>query len=72
MFVPATVRSPEVGWFDVDPTNDQIPPQRHVTVGWGRDYGDVAPVRGVVIGPPTTQRLDVAVDVTRLADLPPD
>ena len=38
----------------------------HVTVAWGRDYGDVAPVRGVVIGPPATQQLTVAVDVTRL------
>ena len=67
-----SIWSPEVGWFDVDPTNNQIPPQRHVTVGWGRDYSDIAPVRGVVIGPSTTQVLDVAVDVTRLADQPPD
>ena len=34
-----------------DPTNDQVPPLNHVTVGWGHDYGDVAPVRGVVIAP---------------------
>jgi len=54
------------GWLDVDPTNDQVPPTRHVTVGWGRDYADVAPVRGVVLGPGSNQRMDVAVDVTRL------
>ncbi len=58
--------SPATGWFDLDPTNDQMPPERHVTVGWGRDYHDVAPVRGVVIGPPTTQQLVVGVDVTRI------
>ena len=55
-----------VGWVDFDPTNDHLPADRHVTVAWGRDYGDVAPVRGVVIGPPASQRLTVAVDVTRL------
>ena len=51
------------GWLDVDPTNNQMPPQRHVTVAWGRDYDDVAPVRGVVIGPPGGQTLTVSVDV---------
>ena len=39
------------------------PAPRHVTVAWGRDYADVAPVRGVVFGPATTQELAVAVDV---------
>lgn len=57
---------PDAGWFDIDPTNDQAPPNRHVTVGWGRDYADVAPVRGVVIGPSANQAMDVAVDVARL------
>ncbi len=54
------------GWLDLDPTNHQVPPTRHVTVGWGRDYADVAPVRGVVLGPSSNQLMDVAVDVTRL------
>lgn len=54
------------GWLDFDPTNDQMPPLRHPTVGWGRDYDDVAPVRGVVIGPSGTQSLWVAVDVAAL------
>ncbi len=53
-------------WFDLDPTNDQFPPNRHVTVGWGRDYADVAPLRGVVIGTSSHQRLDVSVDIHRL------
>ena len=54
-----------IGWLEFDPTNDQIPPRNHVTVGWGRDYGDVAPVRGVVISSGGSQELSVAVDVTR-------
>ena len=62
MFVPG------YGWLDADPTNDQVPPHRHVTVAWGRDYGDVTPVRGVVFGPAVDQTLDVAVDVERVAD----
>lgn len=61
------VWAPEVGWFDVDPTNDQMPPRRHVTCAWGRDYTDVAPVRGVVIGPAAPQSLTVGVDVLALA-----
>lgn len=56
---------PEIGWVDVDPTNDHVPTRRHVTVAWGRDYGDVAPARGVVIGPTAAQRLAVSVDVER-------
>lgn len=58
------VWDPVLGWFDVDPTNDQLPPRRHVTCAWGRDYFDVAPVRGVVIGPSAAQTLRVGVDVT--------
>ncbi len=57
---------PDHGWLDIDPTNGIIAPDRHVTVGWGRDYADVAPVRGVVIGPSSTQELAVSVDVRRL------
>jgi transglutaminase-like putative cysteine protease len=57
---------PDLGWLEFDPTNDQIPPRNHVTVGWGRDYGDVAPVRGVVISSGGGQELHVAVDVTRV------
>ena len=63
-----SVYIPGWGWLDVDPTNDQAPPMSHVTVGWGRDYADVAPVRGVVFGSPATQELSVAVEVTRLGE----
>jgi transglutaminase-like putative cysteine protease len=61
-----SVWSPVHGWMDVDPTNDQMPPRRHVTVAWGRDYFDVTPVRGVVLGPASTQELDVGVDVVAI------
>ena len=57
---------PGYGWLDIDPTNDQVPTSRHVTVAWGRDYRDVAPVRGVVIGPSAAQTLEVSVDVQRV------
>jgi len=55
-------------WLDLDPTNDQIPPQRHIVTAYGRDYLDVAPVQGVVIGPMASQTLEVAVDVNALPD----
>jgi transglutaminase-like putative cysteine protease len=53
---------PNYGWLDLDPTNDCIPNQNHVTVGWARDYGDIGPVRGVVVGG-HQHSLKVAVDV---------
>ena len=42
---------PGAGWLELDPTNDLVNPTRHITVAWGRDYSDVAPMRGVVFGP---------------------
>ena len=41
---------PGLGWLDLDPTNDQMVDGKHVTLAWGRDYSDVAPVNGVTIG----------------------
>jgi transglutaminase-like putative cysteine protease len=61
-----SVWTPHRGWVDFDPTNDHLPTHRHVTVAWGRDYADVTPIRGVVLGPATDQRLEVAVDVVAL------
>jgi transglutaminase-like putative cysteine protease len=57
--------APGHGWFDFDPTNDQIPPKQHITTAWGRDYGDVTPLKGVLFGG-GEHRLEVAVDVTRI------
>jgi len=59
---------PDIGWVDFDPTNDRLPTHRHITVAWGRDYGDVPPVRGVVIGRQAVQTLTVSVDVSRVTD----
>ncbi|MDJ0769960.1 MAG: transglutaminase family protein [Ilumatobacter sp.] len=61
-----SVWMPEAGWVDFDPTNGHLPVNDHVTVAWGRDYGDVTPVRGVMIGPSTAQTLTVSVDVARV------
>jgi transglutaminase-like putative cysteine protease len=41
---------PEAGWIDFDPTNDVMPSDSHVTLAWGRDYGDVTPVKGITLG----------------------
>lgn len=57
---------PDHGWLDFDPTNGIVAPSRHITIGWGRDYADVAPVRGVVVGPSSAQSLAVSVDVSRI------
>lgn len=53
----------EAGWVDVDPTNGKLADHSFITLGWGRDYGDVAPLRGVVRGG-GRQRLEVRVTVT--------
>jgi transglutaminase-like putative cysteine protease len=41
---------PGIGWLDVDPTNNLVPSDGHVTLAWGRDYGDVSPLRGLILG----------------------
>jgi transglutaminase-like putative cysteine protease len=41
---------PGTGWVDFDPTNNVLPSTEHVTLGWARDYDDVSPVKGVIIG----------------------
>ena len=41
---------PRHGWVDLDPTNDLVVKDEHVVLGWGRDYGDISPVRGVILG----------------------
>lgn len=40
--------APGAGWVEVDPTNDQLVDDRYVLLGWGRDYHDVPPLRGVI------------------------
>jgi transglutaminase-like putative cysteine protease len=50
------------GWVDFDPTNNVIPNVEHITIGWGRDYGDVSPINGFIVGGGAHQ-VAVAVDV---------
>jgi transglutaminase-like putative cysteine protease len=57
---------PQVGWVDVDPTNDQFVTSRYVTVAWGRDYNDVPPLKGVIFTESETQELLVTVDVVEV------
>jgi transglutaminase-like putative cysteine protease len=45
-----SVFAPPFGWVDLDPTNAVIIGEGHVTAAWGRDYGDVAPVGGIILG----------------------
>ncbi|UAY51305.1 transglutaminase family protein [Ferruginibacter albus] len=59
VFIPGT------GWVDFDPTNNQLPSMQHVTVGWGRDYFDIAPVKGVIFSV-GDHNLSVAVDMRRV------
>jgi transglutaminase-like putative cysteine protease len=58
---------PIAGWVDFDPTNDCIPSGGHITVAWGRDYSDVSPIHGVLLGG-ARHALHVGVDVTPLTD----
>ena len=53
---------PESGWLDLDPTNNLIVGDGHVTLAWGRDYGDVSPLRGLILGG-RDHVLKVSVDV---------
>jgi transglutaminase-like putative cysteine protease len=57
-----SVYLPGTGWIDIDPTNDVRPGTGHVTLGWGRDYGDVTPVKGIALGG-GQQLVDVEVRV---------
>lgn len=57
-----SVWSPETGWFDVDPTNGIAVSDEHVTVATGRDYDDVSPISGLLLGG-GDHIVDVGVDV---------
>jgi transglutaminase-like putative cysteine protease len=60
------IYSPGEGWFEFDPTNDTIPVGQHIVTAWGRDYSDISPLRGVILGGGASQTLQVSVDVARL------
>lgn len=64
----AAIWCPEQGWLALDPTNDVPAGLDHVTLAWGRDYADVAPLRGVIRGGGRAQPR-VAVTVQPLAEV---
>lgn len=45
-----SVYCPAMGWVDFDPTNNVQPALEHITLAWGRDFSDVSPLRGVILG----------------------
>lgn len=53
----------ETGWIGLDPTNNILVSDEHVTLAIGRDYTDVAPMDGVIVAS-GGQRIDVLVNVT--------
>jgi transglutaminase-like putative cysteine protease len=57
---------PGHGWLAVDPTNDLVIGDRHVTTAWGRDYSDVPPLKGVIFWEGKDQSLEVSVSVERI------
>ena len=61
------MRLADGSWLDLDPTNVAVGPDHYLVVVWGRDDGDVAPVKGVVMSANDTMELSVAVDVVRVA-----
>ncbi len=59
----ASVWTPQHIWLGLDPTNDQMVDERYVTVGFGRDYADVPPLRGIIYTDSESSVIDVSVDV---------
>ncbi|MHA3020758.1 transglutaminase family protein [Mycobacterium sp. BMJ-28] len=62
----AWIQSWTGGWWNYDPTNDKSINEQYITVGVGRDYADVTPLKGIYSGEGSTD-LDVVVEITRLA-----
>ena len=56
-------------WVDFDPTNNLIPDTQHITLAWGRDFGDVSPLRGVILGGDAHEPM-VAVTVMPIDEFP--
>ncbi len=60
------VFAPPFGWLELDPTNDTMVDTDHIAVAWGRDFGDVSPLRGIILGG-GRHSLSVDVQVERLS-----
>ena len=63
------VYAPPLGWIELDPTNDMFVGTDHIAVAWGRDFGDVSPLRGIILGG-GSHRLSVGVKVERIGAVP--
>lgn len=59
------VFSPGLGWVGFDPTNNCIPGEEHIVVAYGRDFGDVSPVAGILTGG-GAHEVQVSVDVAEI------
>ncbi|BCW87330.1 hypothetical protein sos41_04590 [Alphaproteobacteria bacterium SO-S41] len=57
-----SVWCPPLGWIDYDPTNGILPDDEHITLAYGRDYSDISPISGVMLGG-GEHEVDVSVDV---------
>ena len=66
-----SVWAPPFGWVDLDPTNNLVVGESHVTASWGRDYGDVAPVAGIILGG-HDHVVEVGVDVIPVDQADPE
>ncbi|MDT0347826.1 transglutaminase family protein, partial [Streptomyces sp. DSM 44938] len=65
----ASVWTPQNVWLGMDPTNDQMVDERYIAAGFGRDYADVPPLRGIIYTDSDSSVIKVSVDV---APYPPD
>ena len=59
----------DAGWLDADPTNNMQPSDKHLTLAWGRDFDDVSPVKGVILGG-DQHSINVSVDVAEVNETP--
>lgn len=57
-----SVYVPDMGWCEFDPTNNLVPKERHIITAYGRDYADVAPMKGIVFSS-GSHKVKVEVDV---------
>ena len=62
--------APGCGWVEFDPTNNQLADARYITLGWGADFGDAGPLRGVIVGN-GQQDMRVSVTVRPISDALP-
>lgn len=62
-----SVFAPGVGWVDFDPTNGLVPSDEHIAIAFGRDYDDINPISGVILGG-ADHTVSVAVDVDHIPD----